>query len=317
MHVNLDITLSTQHDGDPDRDKTRSPRGDGGDSGDGHAPRTRAGRRADGAHAHRRGDNGGTRPREPARQVDPSRGTQILTKAVYTHPVTILLVAVLGALLNRILGFKASPILRITALAPLIGPALLALPILAATEYLQRWPFLARMRSAVGAVDLVQMESYYPASAWVFEHRGEIAGVITLDTRRPGLEVDTLLGGSEGEITQRPVDFEVVEKAGFAEIRHLAVDAQLRRYGIASELVAAALDAAFGGTGDTAISRVVVLTSPFSAGGEGVWAKCGFVPVSPEAGWRRDPGIGMLARKGRWMAVERGQWAVARRRVME
>jgi N-acetylglutamate synthase-like GNAT family acetyltransferase len=95
-----------------------------------------------------------------------------------------------------------------------------------------------------------------------------------------------------------------------AEIRHFTVNAPLRSFGIGTELLAAALDTAF--SPSSSISRVIVLSSPYTSGGERVFTKCGFVPVSPEPEWRTDAALGFTRKAGRWLAVDAAKWAAAR-----
>lgn len=97
--------------------------------------------------------------------------------------------------------------------------------------------------------------------------------------------------------------------SGVVEIRHFTVDGPVRKYGIGTELLVTALDAAFAtpGTG-----RVIALTSAFTDGGEHIWTKMGFAPVEPEAGWRASAPLGLLKWTGRWVAVDKATWEVRR-----
>ena len=248
------------------------------------------------------------------------------------NPFTLAIILAIGLVLNHILGFKPSPYYRVTYVAPLIGPALTTLPVLATIEYLQRWPFLARMRQVVGSIDVLDLPAFYGSSAWVFEHNGEVRGFVALDSTRAGEAIQSVLGGSDGEVaTPGSVDVTKVSTtpaaskssssslsgsakastdSSTAEIRHLTVDAPLRKFGIGTELVAAALDAAFSPTSST--QRVVVLTSPYTPGGERVFTKCGFAGIEADKAWREPEPLGLLKLKGRWLGVSRDVWAKKR-----
>lgn len=230
--------------------------------------------------------------------------------------------------MNQFAGFTRVEGWKITALAPLIGIALVGLPFLGGVEYLQRWPFTARMRSTVGAVDIVDCERYYDGKLgriMVFEHNKEVSGVLALDMRNPGKAMSSILGADEGDVaapdsvellTPRESDkkskSKIKAKANetnsemeLAEIRHLSVDAGVRRFGIGTELVATALDYAFS---VATVKRVIVLTSPFTPGKNRIWDKTGFKPVPRENGWRESEPLGLFNWTGVWMAVDRESW---------
>ncbi|WOO81403.1 uncharacterized protein LOC62_03G004931 [Vanrija pseudolonga] len=249
---------------------------------------------------------------------------------VYLHPVTLAAVVALAAIIDYKVGYLPDPDIPGSSMAPVIGFAMVALPVLGIVEWLHRGPFTGRLRGVIGARDLVQAESYYtsPSRFYVFEHKGEVRGELALDARHPTAVVPTVLGAEEGEVSQ---DKNVLRQrgkkdkkdeggaaAGLAEIRHLDIDSPVRRKGVATELVATALDHAFGIAGldgspaakAGAITRVVVLTSPFTPGGDKFWTKLGFspVPASESAGWRVDGPLGLLKQSGHWLAVDAATW---------
>ena len=229
------------------------------------------------------------------------------------------------------------------------------------------------MRGTLGAPDLVALDKYYAPTAsasvlagnalsgvWVFQHKGEVVGVVALDARRAGRELGSVLGEDEGEMGQEGVVDGLLDRSsssgsgsaaggsskgkgreglrkrttttpaaakgdtttgekGTAQLRHLVVDIPVRRHRVGLELLVHALDKAFGFTEDgrssnTGIERVVVLTNPFTPGGERILYKCGFVPLAPESvsGWAAPPKLGLLGWQGRWMGVSRETWAEKR-----
>ena len=232
------------------------------------------------------------------------------------------------------------------------------------------------MRGTLGAPDLVALDKYYAPTAtasvsasakqaavnplsgvWVFQHKGEVVGVVALDARRAGRELGSVLGEDEGEMGQEGVVDGLLDRSsssgsgstgsskgkgreglrkrttttpaakgdtttgekGTAQLRHLVVDIPVRRHRVGLELLVHALDKAFGFTEDgrssnTGIERVVVLTNPFTPGGERILNKCGFLPLAPESvsGWAAPPKLGLLGWQGRWMGVSRETWAEKR-----
>lgn len=258
----------------------------------------------------------------PCRQTNP-------TPQVYLHPVTLAAVFALAAVIDYKVGYLPDPDIYGSSMAPVIGFAMVALPVLGIVEWLHRGPFTSRLRGVIGAKDLVQAESYYssPSRLFVFEHKGEVRGELGLDARHPTAVVPSVLGDDEGQVSddknvlrQRGKKDKKDEGAasGLAEIRHLDIESPLRRKGVATELVATALDHAFGIAGldgspaakAGAITRVVVLTSPFTPGGDKFWTKLGFSPVpsSDSAGWRVDGPLGLLKQSGHWIAVDAATW---------
>lgn len=104
-----------------------------------------------------------------------------------------------------------------------------------------------------------------------------------------------------------------------AEIRHLTCDLQYRHNGVGTELIAAALDHAFGiaadgsSVGPTGVLRVILCTNPFTRGGEEVWEKTGFKPITvPDAAWRTPDTYGIGKWQGRWMGILKHDWVKRR-----
>lgn len=257
--------------------------------------------------------------------------------------------------LNFAFGIHKVPVLGPLHYAQyLIGPCVVLLPLLAVIEWIQRPSFDTKLRSVIGGQDMATLDKYYAADtdamsgAWVFEHKGEVVGVVMLDARGAGKDLGSVSGGKaselgptrvvpaaglaaldprSGELRQRnTTKEEPTSSSSTAEIRHLDVNAPYRRHGVGTELLGAALDTAFGLTpGDNeandvgkqaTVTRVIALTSHFTPGGNGVWLKMGFSPV-PEAeaareGWRSDAGVGLRRWKGQWISVRREEWLAAR-----
>lgn len=240
--------------------------------------------------------------------------------------------------------------------APLIGFALTAVPILAGTEYLHRPTFTRLLREKLGAPDLVAIDRYYsldPRSrVMVFEHEGHISGLVAFDGARAGQGLKSVLGAEEGQLGEQEG---VIEEIGFekqsprgtqsereglrkrsvrsstdaitrsngslVQIRHLDVDIVVRRAGVATELLVAVLDHAFGispcpGSKDILkpAEKVVLLTNPLSPGGEKLLRKCGFVPVGQGEAedWVKAEKVGLFGWKGRWLGVSRSEWRAKR-----
>ncbi|KAL1411096.1 hypothetical protein Q8F55_002046 [Vanrija albida] len=250
---------------------------------------------------------------------------------VYLHPLVLSAVVALAAVIDYAVGYLPRPGVPGSSLAPLIGFAMVALPLLGAVEWAHRGPFTARLRSVIGARDLVTAAQYYasPSRFYVFEHRGEVRGALALDAAHAGVAVPSVLGDEEGEVAEdkallrRKGEKKEQEATRLAEIRHLDIDAPVRRKGVATELVATALDHAFGVAGLHAdspaakpgsIAKVVVLTSPFTPGGDAFWQKLGFAPVpaAESAGWRVDAPLGLLKQSGHWLAIDAPTWARTR-----
>jgi RimJ/RimL family protein N-acetyltransferase len=106
------------------------------------------------------------------------------------------------------------------------------------------------------------------------------------------------------------------------QIRHLDVDQAVRKAGIATEMLAAALDHAFDiaplGQVPTAADKVIILSNSFAPGGEKLFKKFGFTPVSAEESkdWSQPEAVGLFKWKGRWLAVTRGDWTARRAEVL-
>jgi GNAT superfamily N-acetyltransferase len=201
-------------------------------------------------------------------------------------------------------------------------------PILGFAEFMHRPVWTRLLREKVGSPDMIAMDAFYniePKSTMlVFEHKGEVSGVVALDGKKATQSLGTVLGAEEKQVG----DVGAMERAGlanreglrrrkgeesdFAQIRHLDVDHPVRRVGVATELLTAALDHAFKN-----VEKVVVMTNPFSPGGEKVFTRCGFKPVPPaeSSHWEQPQAVGLFKWKGRWLAVTREDW-VARRSVV-
>lgn len=248
--------------------------------------------------------------------------------------------------LNYTLNFLPDPSIPLSYVSPLMGFAISALPILGITEYLHRPSFTRLMRKTIGAPDMITIERFYsldPKSrVIVFEHKGEVVGVIAVDGARAGRDLGSVLGSEEGEmggmieqigyekqdagakasLRRRNVKTTAEGSAGLVQIRHLVVDIPVRRAGIATELLVSALDQAFALTameGARSAERVVVLADPLSPGGEKVFRKCGFVPVPDDQmeSWKRPEEVGLMRWRGRWLGLSRGDWVKRRETLFE
>ncbi|RXK41804.1 hypothetical protein M231_00803 [Tremella mesenterica] len=82
-------------------------------------------------------------------------------RRVYTHPLLLSLWILIGALLDYQFSYLPSPDIPLSTIYPLVGPALVALPILGVVEYLHRPIFTKLLRTTIGAPDLVSPSRYY------------------------------------------------------------------------------------------------------------------------------------------------------------
>lgn len=273
----------------------------------------------------------------PSGQANPS---------VLFKPSTIMFVLGLGALIDYFVGYVPKPGNNLSLVSPLIGPCLVLIPIMGYVEYRHRGSFLPILRRIVGSSDIRDPGSYYQggrSKCLIFEHAGQTIGVVCLDAKRPGEAVESVLGdgkdGSRGPIpaaSQSTGSTTATEKTSSggelkqrsgagagkaaanqtdAEIRHLTCDLQFRHNGVGTELIAAALDHAFGIAADgsptqnTGILRVIICTNPFTRGGEEVWEKTGFKPIKvPDANWRTPYVYGIGKWQGRWMGILKQDW---------
>lgn len=261
-------------------------------------------------------------------------------------PSTILFVLCVGALIDYFVGYVPKPGNNLSLISPLIGPCLVLIPIMGIVEYRHRGGFLPILRRIVGSPDIRDPGAYYAggrSKCLLFEHGGQAIGVVCLDARRPGEALESVLGdGTEGSRGPLPsaessatTTATAKGKVGLkqrgagtggkespkpdAEIRHLTCDLQFRHNGVGTELIAAALDHAFGIAADgslaanTGVLRVILCTSPFTRGGEEVWDKTGFKPISvPDASWRTPDTWGIGKWQGRWMGILKHDWVKRR-----
>lgn len=240
----------------------------------------------------------------------------------------------LGLGIDVLLGVHKVPVTSVWENAKyLVGPAALALALILATNWHHNVSFPAKARATIGQWEEVPIEKYYETNlntmsgAWVFDYKGVMAGMVMLDARGPGKELDSAAGVPSTSSSTSEKGVTTDSKSGTtAELRHLAVIPPYRRHGVGTELLGAALDVAFGLTPghnesndagrQATVTRVIALTSPFTPGGDALWTKMGFVRV-PDAdvtreGWRTDTGMGALKWKGHWVAVDREAWIKAR-----
>lgn len=275
---------------------------------------------------------------------------------VLFKPSTILFVLCAGALIDYIVGYVPKPGNNLSLVSPLIGPCVVLVPIMALVEYRHRGSFLPILRRMVGSPDLRDPGAYYSggrSKCLLFEHAGQAIGVVCLDANRPGQRLESVLDGSEGKknnakggsdaattarttatagttsATDTDKEGELRQRGGAAaarttghtdaEIRHLTCDLQYRHNGVGTELIAAALDHAFGIAADgsmgqnTGILRVILLTNPFTRGGEDVWDKTGFKPIKvPDPQWRQPDVFGIGKWHGRWMGILKQDWVKQR-----
>jgi GNAT superfamily N-acetyltransferase len=262
----------------------------------------------------------------------------------------ILSILIVGMAVNFVMGLHKVPITSIWGYAQYaIGPCIILLPTLSGIEWLQKPSFNTKLKAAVAGWRQGFLEEYYApdvnamSGAWVFEHKDTIAGVVMLDSRNAGQDISKIVPSSSGDSTgdasavkegwmeglrnrakAQPVgDYEAPKTA---EIRHLAVLSPYRRNGVATELLGAALDMAFGlapgdneahDTGKQAtVSRVIAMSSAFTPGGDAIWEKMGFVAVPPpvlrQELWREDEAVGLNFWQGHWVMVDRESWLKAR-----
>ncbi|EIW71572.1 hypothetical protein TREMEDRAFT_27301 [Tremella mesenterica DSM 1558] len=134
-------------------------------------------------------------------------------RRVYTHPLLLSLWILIGALLDYQFSYFPSPDIPLSTIYPLVGPALVALPILGVVEYLHRPIFTKLLRTTIGAPDLVSPSRYYsqqtnnvfPRGSWVFIHKSEIVGCIMLDHKYPGQSLGTVLGEDDGILGEKGI----------------------------------------------------------------------------------------------------------------
>ncbi|WVQ75142.1 hypothetical protein IAR50_004751 [Cryptococcus sp. DSM 104548] len=266
---------------------------------------------------------------------------------IITNPFVLLPIFLLGLVIGHVSGFTISDN-PLSYLYPLVGPALALLPFLASIEYLQRPAFTARLRKAIGSLDMIKPSVYYaPAQSgvWVFEHEGSLVGAVCLDAGKQALErLGTVLGEEDGQVVnEKGVVGGLVPKQNegnsnlrkrptascttnqtrptIARIRHLDVDQPYRKSGVGSDLLLTALDHAFGVSPQSAsrIEKVYVYTNPIPVDSDKLLIKYGFVPVPKgEAGadWEESEKIGLFAWQGRLMSVGRGRWLEKRTEIL-
>lgn len=251
----------------------------------------------------------------------------------------------MGGLLDYLAGYTPKPGDNLSLISPLIGPCLVLISIMGWVEWKHRGSFLPILRRIVGSPDIRDPGQYYQggrSKCLLFEHAGQAIGVICHDAKHPGERLDSVLGdgtegsrgaklsdsssasttatkgkGKSGDLKQRKGE----GKTGStdAEIRHLTCDLQYRHNGVGTELIAAALDHAFGisadgtSSGSTGVLRVILLTNPFTRGGEEVWDKTGFKVIkTPDATWRKADVYGIGKWEGRWMGILKQDWVKRR-----
>lgn len=253
--------------------------------------------------------------------------------------------------INHVFSFSVNSN-PLSYISPLIGPCLAFLPLMGIVEYTHRPSFTARMRKIIGTIDMIRPSTYYAegkSGIWVFQHKGEVVGVVCLDvTKNAGKQLGSVLGEEEGQLNEKDVhrDFASSNKdqndnntpdlrrriAGkenkpasrIAQIRHLDVDQPYRRSGVGSELVLVALDYAFSiSSGDLSspVDRVIVRTNPLSPDGGKLFTKCGFRPITQAevgaAAWEKSEKIGLLGWAGEYLNVDRDTWVIKRRELLE
>ncbi|OXG17370.1 hypothetical protein C366_03458 [Cryptococcus neoformans Tu401-1] len=270
---------------------------------------------------------------------------------IITNPLALVIVFLLGMGINHVSSFSVNSN-PLSYISPLIGPCLAFLPLMGIVEYIHRPSFTARMRKIIGAIDMIRPSTYYAegkSGIWVFQHKGEVVGVVCLDvTKNAGKQLGSVLGEEEGQLNEKDVhrDFASSNKdendnntrdlrrriAGkenkpasrIAQIRHLDVDQPYRRSGVGSELVLVALDHAFSiSSGDLSspVDRVIVRTNPLSPDGGKLFTKCGFRPITQAevgaAAWEKSEKIGLLGWAGEYLNVDRDTWVIKRRELLE
>ncbi|KIR78484.1 hypothetical protein I305_02854 [Cryptococcus gattii E566] len=270
---------------------------------------------------------------------------------IFTNPLALLFIFLVGMGINHISSFSVTSN-PLSYISPLIGPCLALLPLMGIVEYIHRPQFTARMRKIIGAVDMIKPSAYYAegkSGIWVFQHKGEVVGVVCLDaTKDAGKELGSVLGEEEGQLNEKDIDNNLIsrkedEKAKnapdmrrritrkenepssrIAEIRHLDVDQPYRRSGVGSELVLVALDRAFSISSDdlsSPVDRVIVRTNPLSPDSGKLFIKCGFKPITQieasAAAWEKNEKIGLLGWAGECLSVDKDTWVIKRKELLE
>lgn len=233
----------------------------------------------------------------------------------------------MSLILNYLLGFTPNPFTRLSYLAPLIGFGLSALPALAVVEYLHRAPFTAKMRATLGAADMVLPQRYYDPRAGsghllVLEHEGDIVGAIAIDLSiRAGQQLDSVLGDEEGQQGPNVSALQSLNQlkgkavhGDVIQIRHLDVDIPFRKAGVAKELLLAGLDVAF--ESSSTANEAIVLTSPFTPGGNRLWRSLGFKRIEGRSDWALPATVGLLGWSEEWWAISRERWSESRKAII-
>ena len=189
----------------------------------------------------------------------------------------------------------------------------------------------------MGSPDIVALEKFYSLSprsgVWVFEHSGEIVGVVAVDGAKAGEALGSVLGAEEGQKGDMTVIDGLMDRQdgtlrreglrkrlastktdgdgdGLVQIRHLDVDHQVRRSGVGMELLATALDHAFGlESGSKRARRVILLSNPSVPRGA-LFAKCGFSACGEDESrkYEKPEVVGLVRAQGRWMGLDHDVW---------
>lgn len=194
---------------------------------------------------------------------------------VFWHPLTVSAWAVIAGVLDYLFFMPGEH--PLSYFKPLIGVAVVAFPILGFAEYYHRPIWNSRLREVIGSQDLVEEKFYSGKNEMiVFEHKGEVVGVVAIDAKHAGEHLGSVLEkGQERRINA----------AGAVQIRHLDVDQPIRRHGIGRELLTTALEKH---------KKVIVHLEAYSKARE-LFESVGFKHLE-----YTEP-VGLLGRRGEWM----------------
>ncbi|GHJ89064.1 hypothetical protein NliqN6_5466 [Naganishia liquefaciens] len=116
-------------------------------------------------------------------------------KQTYFHPLILTIYIVTALALDYHLGWLPREDIWWSPISLLTGFGAAALPLLGVVEFINRDYFETLMRLRLGAADLLSILDYYGSNFSVLEYKREIIGLIAVDYKRPGENLESVISG--------------------------------------------------------------------------------------------------------------------------
>jgi len=237
----------------------------------------------------------------------------VANQRCYIHPLFLSIWVLVSCLFVQYMKWWPQWEPRWTWLLPLPAFASSAAPFLFGIDWFNRPSFEAKLHRVLHQEDVLDIQRYYSHASgsgfFVLSFKKNPIGCVAVDTAKPQRDLrdtEDLVPGPDG--TANAVDIPK-QPSSAALVRHFHLDAPYRRTGVASDLLAHAMNFAFA---EPAVQSVYWQTSPLATGNITVFTEAGFKSSSGVPGrvdLDQQKGDGLFKWKPCWFEISRNEWA--------